>query len=156
MTQYPEGLWWKKLKEEDLLELSFLLAQKALPAWNNFNHCAKIKKELRSLPENSLKEIEAMIKGFQNSQKLNEHFNSFITPVIHIRDGYLKYPHEVKLAFLSVFHILHGLISTDVVSAKQAFSSAVSKAIDSIKIAGILTAEEISMLTHKYYLLSME
>lgn len=154
MTRRSEVLWWKGLKEKDLFELSFLLAQKALPAWNNFNHCSEIEKELRSLPGNALNEIEARLKGFQNSHKLNEHFNSFITPVIHIRDGYLKYPHEVKLAFLSVFHILNGLISTDVVSAKQAFSFSVTKAIDAIRIAGILTAEEISLLTQKYYLLS--
>lgn len=156
MTQRTEVLWWKELKEKDLLELSFLLAQKALPAWSNYDHYDENKHDIRYLPENALNEIEAMLKGFQNSHKLNEHFNSFITPVIHIRDGYLKYPHEVKLAFLSVFHILHGLISTDVVSAKQAFSSSISKAIDAIKIAGILTSEEIYLLTHKYYLLSME
>ena len=156
MTQRTEVLWWKELKEKDLLELSFLLAQKALPAWSSYHHFEEMKHELIHLPENALKEIEDVIKGFQNSHKLNEHFNSFITPVIHIRDGHLKYPHEVKLAFLSVFHILHGLNSTDVVSAKQAFCSSVSKAIDAIKIAGILTSEEIFLLTHKYYLLSME
>lgn len=156
MTRSLEVLWWKKLNEKDLLELSFLLSQKALAAWNNFDHCDKIKQELRSLPENSLKEIEVMLKGFHNTHKLNEHFNSFVTPVINIRDGYLKYPHEVKLAFLSVFHILHGLVSTDIVSAKQAFISSVTKAIDAIRIAGILTSEEISLLTHKYYLLSIE
>lgn len=156
MTKRSEVLWWMELKEKDLLELSFLLAQKALPAWSNYHHYDEIKHDLRHLPENALNEIEDVLKGFQNSHKLNEHFISFITPVIHIRDGYLKYPHEVKLAFLSVFHILHGLISTDVVSAKQAFSSSVSKAIDAIKIAGILTSEEIFLLTHKYYLLSME
>lgn len=156
MTRSLEVLWWKKLNEKDLLELSFLLSQKALAAWNNFDHCDKIKQELRSLPENSLKEIEVTLKGFHNAHKLNEHFNSFVTPVINIRDGYLKYPHEVKLAFLSVFHILHGLVSTDIVSAKQAFISSVTKAIDAIKIAGILTSEEISLLTHKYYLLSIE
>lgn len=156
MASRSEVLWWKMLKEKDLLELSFFLAQKALPAWNNFNHCSETKHELKSLPENALKEIEAMLKGYHNSHKLNEHFNSFITPVINIRDGCLKYPYEVRLAFLSVFHILHGIISSDVISAKQAFSSSVTKAIDAIKIAGIMTSEEISLLTHKYYLLSLE
>jgi hypothetical protein len=156
MIRRSEVLWWKMLKEKDLLELSFILAQKALPAWNNYPHCDQIKLELKLLPENALKEIEVMLRGFKNINKLNEHFNLFVTPVIHIRDGHLKYPYEVKLAFLSVFHILHGLISTDVVSAKQAFSSSITKAMDAINIAGILTAEEVSLLTHKYFLLSQE
>ena len=154
MASRSEVLWWKMLKEKDLLEMSFLLAQKALPAWKNFEHHPETKHELRSLPENALKEIEAMLKGFHDSNKLNEHFNSFITPVINIRDGCLKYPYEVRLAFLSVFHILHGIISTDISSAKQAFYSSISKAIDAIKLAGILTSEEVSLLTHKYYLMS--
>ncbi len=93
--------------------MAFLLSKKALPAWENFHLYPEIKHELKSLPENALKEIEAMLKGIHDDHKLNEHFTSFITPVIHIRDGYLKYPYEVKLAFLSVFHILHGMLSTN-------------------------------------------
>lgn len=155
MTSRSEALWWKMLKEKDLLEMSFILAQNALPAWKNFNHSAITKQELESLPENALKEIEAMLKGFGNSPKLNEHFNSFVPPVVNIRDGYLKYPYEVKLAFLSVFHILKGVISNDIITTRHAFVSSISKAMDAIKIAGILTSEEISLLIHKYYLLSL-
>jgi hypothetical protein len=154
MTSRSEALWWKMLKEEDLLEMSFILAQNALPAWKNFNHSAITKLELESLPEKALKEIEAMVKGFGNSPKLNEHFNSFVPPVVNIRDGCLNYPYEVKLAFLSVFHILKGIISKDVKSARQAFVSSISKAMDAIKIAGILTSEEVSSLIYKYFLLS--
>jgi len=123
MTSRSEALWWKMLKEKDLLEMSFILAQNALPAWKNFNHSAITKQELASLPENALREIEAMLKGFGSSPKLNEHFNSFVPPVVNIRDGYLKYPYEVKLVFLSVFHILKGIISNDVKIARQAFVS---------------------------------
>jgi hypothetical protein len=154
MTSRSEALWWKMLKEKDLLEMSFILAQNALPAWKNFNHSAITKEELASLPENALREIEAMLKGFGNSPKLNEHFNSFVPPVVNIRDGYLKYPYEVKLVFLSVFHILKGIISNDVRIARHAFVSSISKAIDAINIAGLLTSEEIALLTQKYYALS--
>lgn len=154
MARRSEVLWWKGLKEKDLLEMSFILAQKALSAWDSFDHATVVECELKSLPENALKEIEASVKGFHNSQKLNEHFTSFITPVIQIRDGYLKYPYEVKLAFLSVFHILNGILATNVTSARQAFFHSITRATDAIRIARILTSEEVSMLTHKYYLLS--
>ena len=59
MTSRSEALWWKMLKEKDLLEMSFILAQNALPAWKNFNHSSITRMELASLPENALKEIEA-------------------------------------------------------------------------------------------------
>ena len=154
MTDGAQVLWWKSLKKKDMLEMATVLANHALPAWNNFHLHSKAKHELKILPEKALKEIESAIKG-NLEHNLCEHFNSFITPVIHIQDGYLKYPYEVRLAFLSVFHILHGMVSTNnIVAAKEAFSSSISKSIDAIKIAGILTAEEIALITHKYYRLS--
>jgi hypothetical protein len=156
MTRRSDVLWWKKLKEKDLLEMSLILAQNALPAWTDFNHKPESKNDLKCLPVKALREIEVAVKGFQNHERIMEHFKSFVTPVINMRDGYLKYPYAVKLSFLSVFHILHGIISNDVISARQAFSSSISKAMDAIKIAGILTSEEISLLTHKYYQLSLE
>jgi hypothetical protein len=149
-----EVSWWKSLKKKDMLELATVLANHALPAWNNFPLHSKAKHELKSLPEKALKEIESALNG-NLEHNLYEHFNSFITPVIHIRDGYLKYPYEVRLAFLSVFHILHGMVSANnIIAAKEAFSSSISKSIDAIKIAGILTAEEIGLITQKYYHLS--
>lgn len=154
MTVGAEVSWWKSLKKKDLLEMAALLAGHALPAWNNFHSNSRSQHELITLPERALKEIEAVLHG-RLEHKLHEHFTSFITPVIHIRDGYLKYPYEVRLAFLSVFHILQGMISTDNIgAAKEALSSSIRKSIDAIKIGGILTAEELSLLTHRYYLLS--
>ena len=155
MTFGTEVSWWKTLKKRDMLEMAFVLSQKALPAWNDFHLRSEINQELKTLPANALQDIEAMLKGKMDEQKLNEHFTSFITPVIHIQDGYLKFPYEVRLAFLSVFHILHGMLSTNnMVAAKEAFSASIKRSVDAIKIAGILTADEISLLTHKYYLLS--
>ena len=155
MTISKEVWWWKGLNKKDMLEMAFVLSKNALPAWNNFHLISEIKQELKSLPENALKEIELVLGGNTNEHKLNEHYTSFIPPVIHMRDGYIKYPYEVKLAFLSVFHILHGMLSTsNIFAAKEAFSSSITRSIDAIKIAGILTVEEISLLTHKYYLLS--
>ena len=154
MTDGAEVLWWKSLKKKEMLEMATVLAKHALPAWNDFHFHCESKYELKELPGKALKEIESSLKG-NLEHNLCEHFNSFITPVIHIRDGYLKYPYEVRLAFLSVFHILHGMISTNnLVVAKEAFSSSISKSIDAIKIAGILTAEEISLITAKYYLMT--
>lgn len=154
MVLITEASWWKMLKEKELFEMSFVLAQKALPAWNDFTHPREIKHELKQLPGNALREIEVMLNGFNNTHKLNEHFTSFITPVIQMRDGHLKYPYEVRQAFLSVFHILHGLVSTNSNAAKHAFSASISKALDAIKIGEILTLDEIALLTQKYYLLS--
>lgn len=154
MTVGTEVSWWKSLKKKDMVEMAALLARHALPAWNSFHSDSNSKHELITLPEKALKEIESVLNG-NLEHKLHEHFTSFITPVIHIRDGYLKYPYEVRLAFLSVFHILEGMISTEnVVAAKEALCSSIRKSIDAIKIGGILTAEEISLLTHRYYLLS--
>jgi hypothetical protein len=155
MIAGTEVSWWKRLTKKDMLELAFLLSRKALPAWNNFHVYSELKHELKTLPENALRDIEAMLGGKSDEEKLNEHFTSFVTPVINIQDGYLKFPYEVRLAFLSVFHILHGMLSTsNMVAAKEAFSSSITRSIDAIKIAGILTVEEIYSLTHKYYLLS--
>ncbi|MDE3184219.1 MAG: hypothetical protein KGM16_12450 [Bacteroidota bacterium] len=155
MIAGTEVSWWKELTKKDMLEMAFVLSKKALPAWNNFHLYSELKHELKTLPENALQDIEAMLKGKSDEQKLNEHFTSFVTPVINIQDGYLKFPYEVKLAFLSVFHILHGMLSTsNMVVAKEAFSSSISRSIDAIKIAGILTADEISLMIQKYYLLS--
>ncbi len=154
MTVDTEVSWWKSLKKKDMLEMATVLANHALPAWKNFHSNSGAKHDLITLPEKALKEIEVVLNG-NPAHKLHDHFTSFITPVIHIRDGYLKYPYEVRLAFLSVFHILHGIISTDnIVSAKEALSSSIHKSIDAIKIAGILSAEEIALITSKYYLLS--
>jgi hypothetical protein len=154
MTDGVEVAWWKSLKKKDMLEMATVLAKHALPAWNDFDLHCKSKQELKTLPENALKEIQSALKG-NLEHNLCQHYNSFITPVIHIRDGYLKYPYEVRLAFLSVFHILHGMVSTNnIAAAKEAFSSSISKSIDAIKIAGILTTEQISLITNKYYLLT--
>ena len=153
MVDGAEVSWWKSLKKKELLEMATVLANHALPAWNDFHSHSKSKYELKALPGNALKEIESALKGNLKSN-LCEHYNSFITPVIHIRDGYLKYPYEVRLAFLSVFHILHGMVSTNLAAAKEAFCSSINKSIDAIKIAGILTAEEIELITTKYYQLS--
>ena len=154
MTDGAEVLWWKSLKKKEMLEMATVLAKHALPAWNDFHFHSESKYELKELPGNALKGIESVLKG-DLKHDLCEHYNSFITPVIHIRDGYLKFPYEVRLAFLSVFHILHGMVSANnIVSAKEAFSSSISKSIDAIKIAGILTAEEISLITNKYYQIS--
>ena len=152
MSSNTEANWHKSLNKKDLLELAFILAQKALPAWNNFH--TETTCEIKTLPENALKEIEVVFSGNSNVHTLNKHYTAFITPVIHIRDGRINYPYEVKQAFLSVFHILHGILSSNVFTAKEALSSAITRAIDAIKIAGILTAEEVSLITHKYYLLS--
>ncbi len=156
MTVGTEISWWKSLQKKDMLEMALVLSKHALPVWNDFHLYSEIKHELKLLPEKSLKEIETFLENNSQEQKLNEHFTSFITPVIHIQDGYLKFPYEVKLAFLSVFHILHGMVSTtNMVATKEAFSASIKKSIDAIKIAGILTADEISLLIHKYYLLSI-
>lgn len=153
MTEVTEVTWHKTLKKKELLEMATILANHALQAWNDFHLNSSAKQELKSLPEKALKEIESASKGHHHD--LKEHFTSFITPVIHIQDGYLKFPYEVRLAFFSVFHILHGMVSTNnVAAAKEAFSASISKSIDAIKIAGILTAEELGLITNKYYLLS--
>jgi len=155
MTVGTEVLWWKALKKKDMLEMAFILSENALPVWNNFHLYSEIKHELKSLPEKALKEIETVLKGVSHEHDLNEYFTSFITPVLHMRDGYLKYPYEVKLAFLSVFHILDGMLSnSNIVAANEALSTSIKRSIDAIKIAGILTADEISLLLQKYYLLS--
>jgi hypothetical protein len=155
MIEGTEVSWWKELTKKDMLDMAFVLSKKALPAWNNFNLYSELKHELKTLPENALQDIEAVLSGKSDEQKLNEHFTSFITPVIHIQDGYLKFPYEVKMAFLSVFHILHGMLSsTNMIAAKEAFSDSIKRSIDAIKIAGILTADEISLMIQKYYLLS--
>ena len=155
MSIGTEVSWCKSLKKNDMLEMAFHLSKHALPAWNNYHSNAEIKYELDSLPEQALQDIERMIKGKRDEKTLNKHFTTFITPVIHIQDGHLKFPYEVKLAFLSVFHILHGMLSTsNRTAAREAFSSAIIKAVDAIKIAGILTAAEIAVLVEKYYFLS--
>ncbi len=158
MAASSEGFWWKSLQTDDMLEMAFILSKKALPAWNNFDLFDEIKKDLKSLPEKTLKEIETVLElGYSFEHKLNEHFSSFITPVIQIKDGNLKLPFEVKQSFLSVFHILKGMLATKNEAAIiESFSSSIKQSIDAIKIAKILTRDEIFLLTNKYYQLSMQ
>ena len=153
MTDNAEVLWYKSLKKKDMLELATTLSKHAVGAWNDFHLNSFTQHELKALPERALREIESTLTG-SSTHNIREHFTSFIPPVVHIRDGYLKYPYEVRLAFLSVFHILHGMVSTNLAAAKEAFCSSINKSIDAIKIAGILTAEEIELITTKYYQLS--
>jgi len=104
-----EDLWWLSLKKKDLLELAFTLSQKALPLWNGFNFPGNFKDKIKSLPQFALAEIAvSMVKKSDNESHLNDYYTSFITPVVQIQDGDLKFPYEVKLAFLSVFDILKG------------------------------------------------
>ena len=158
MTAGSESSWWKSLQKDDMLEMAFILSKNALPAWSNFELFDELKKDLEHLPEKTLKEIETVLElGYSFEHKLNEHFASFITPVIQIQDGHLKLPFEVKQSFLSVFHILKGMLSTKNEAAViEAFSSSIKKSIDAIKIAKILTTDEIFLLTNKYYQLSMQ
>lgn len=158
MAASSEGLWWKSLQPDDMLEMAFILSKKALPAWNNFELFGELKNDLKDLPEKTLKEIETLLElGYSFEHKLNDHFSSFITPVIQIKDGNLKLPFEVKQSFLSVFQILKGMLSTKNEAAViEAFSSSIKKSIDAIKIAKILTRDEIFLLTNKYYQLSMQ
>lgn len=158
MAASSEGFWWKSLQAGDMLEMAFILSKKALPVWDNFNLFDEIKLELKSLPEKTLKEIETVLElGNTFEHKLNEHFSSFITPVIQMKDGNLKLPFEVKQSFLSVFHILKGILATkNEVAVKDDFSSSIKMSIDAIKIAKILSRDEIFLLTNKYYQLSMK
>lgn len=158
ITHDSETLWWKSLHIDDMREMAFMLSQKALPAWNNFDLYEELKKDLKDLPEKTLKEIEAVLQmGASFEHKLNEHFVSFITPVIQIQDGHIKLPFEVKQSFLSVFHILKGVLSLkNEAAAIEAFSSSIKRSIDAIKIGNILNHDEILALTNKYYQLSMQ
>lgn len=158
MAASSEGFWWKSLQPGDMLEMAFILSKKALPVWNNFDLFDEIKLELKSLPEKTLKEIETVLElGYSFEHKLNEHFSAFITPVIQIKDGNLKLPFEVKQAFFSVFHILKGMLATkNEVAVKDDFSSSIKNSIDAIRIAKVLTRDEIFLITNKYYQLSMQ
>ncbi len=158
MTAGSEVSWWKSLQADDMLEMAFVLSERALPAWNNFDLYGELKKDLKNLPEITLKEIETVLQlGASFEHKLNDHFRSFITPVIQIQDGHLKLPFEVKQSFLSVFHILKGVLSTkNEAAAIEAFSSSIKRSIDAIKIAKILNMDEILALTNKYYQLSIQ
>ena len=153
MTSNTEVLWYKLLNKKDILELATTLSRHAIRAWNDFHLNSFSHHELKTLPERALREIESSLNG-SSTHKIREYFTSFIPPVVHIRDGYLKYPYEVRLAFLSVFQILNGMVSTNATAAKEAFCSSIKKSIDAIKIAGILTTEEIELITNKYYQLS--
>lgn len=155
MTVSTEVSWWKELTKKDMLEMALVLSKKALPAWNNFNLYSKLNHELKVLPANALEDMDAMFNGKLDERKLNEHFSTFITPVIHIQDGYLKFPYEVKLAFLSVFHLLKGILSeSNKLAAREEFSSSISRSIDAIQISNLMGPEEITELTYKYFLLS--
>lgn len=158
MAASSEGSWWKSLQPDDMLEMAFILSKTALPAWNNFAFFDELKKDLKNLPEKALKEIETVLQsGNSFEHKLNEHFLSFITPVIQIKDGHLKLPFEVKQSFLSVFQLLKGMLSPKNEAAfTECFSSSIKKSIDAIKLAKILTGDEIFLLTNKYYQLSMQ
>ncbi|MEO8820757.1 MAG: hypothetical protein ABI267_01625 [Ginsengibacter sp.] len=158
ITQESESSWWKSLQLNDMREMAFMLSQKALPAWNNFDLYEELKKDIKSLPEKTLKEIEIFLQMESSLEhKLNQHFLSFVTPVIQIQDGHLKLPFEVKQSFLSVFHILKGVLSPkNEAAAIEAFSSSIKRSIDAIKIAKIMNPDEVLALTNKYYQLSLQ
>jgi hypothetical protein len=153
-----EDLWWLSLKKKDLLELAFTLSQKALPLWNGFNFPGNFKDKIKSLPQFALAEIAvSMVKKSDNESHLNDYYTSFITPVVQIQDGDLKFPYEVKLAFLSVFDILKGMLSTrNKYAAIEAFSSSITRSLDAIKISNILTTNEVAKLTDEFVFLSMK
>ncbi|HET7118236.1 MAG TPA: hypothetical protein VFI29_17190, partial [Hanamia sp.] len=113
---------------------------------------------IKSLPGIALKEIDTLIKNKNGSfdiERLTKLFTLFVTPVLQIRDGNLKLPYVVKSTFLSVFNILKGILSSNNKSqALDSFTLSISRSLDAIKISNILTSDEISKLTQKYFLLS--
>ncbi len=154
--------WWASLDKNESLKLAFTLSKKTLVLWDNFDFSDELNEKLnavRFLPGMALQEIgnsigNNKIESFDN-ERLTNLFTLFVTPVLQIRDGNLKLPYEVKLAFLSVFNILKGILSARNNSqAQNCFSVAITRSLDAIKISNILTAEEISQLTQKYFLLS--
>lgn len=153
--------WWASLGKRDLLELAFILSKNALVVWENHHFPDKLKdnfNSIKSLPGKALHEIEyAIDKNNEaiNEDSLNDLFTLFVTPVIQFQDGDLHLPYEVKSAFLSVFDILKGMLSTrNEFVGQQCFSSSITRSLDAIKISNVLTYKEISMLTQKYLLLS--
>lgn len=158
-----DDCWWTALDKNDSLELAFTLSKKALVLWNNFNFTGELKDKLNAikpLPAAALKEIDILIRnkneGF-DKKKLTNLFTLFVTPVLQIRDGELNLPYVVKSSFLSVFNILKGILSSRNKSqALNWYSLSISRALDAIKISNILTSDEISKLTQKYFLLSVK
>lgn len=153
-----EDLWWLSLKKNDLLELAFILSQKVLPLWNNFNFPTNFKEKIKSLPQFALAEIAvSMVKKCDNESHLNNYYTSFITPVIQFQDGDLKFPYEVKLAFLSVFDILKGMLSMrNKFAAIDSYSSSITRSLDAINISNILTTNEVTKITDEFVFLSMK
>jgi hypothetical protein len=151
-----EDHWWLSLKKKDLLELAFILAKNALPVWNKFKFPAAFKEKIKLLPQSALAEVAiAIAQKNNNESNLNDFYTSFITPVIQFQDGDLKLPYHVKLAFLSVFDILKGMLSgRNKYVAIESFSSSILRSLDAIKIANILSNNEIAMLTDEFVLLS--
>ena len=156
MNVNNEDHWWLSLKKKDLLELAFILAQKALPVWNKFKFPATFKEKIKLLPQSALAEVAISIAQKDNNESnLNEFYTCFITPVIQLQDGELKLPYQVKLVFLSVFDILKGMLSgRNKYVAIESFSSSILHSLDAIKISNILTKNEIAMLTDEFLMLS--
>ena len=48
MVDRAEVTWCKSLKKKELLEMATVLANHALPAWNNFHFHSESKYELRT------------------------------------------------------------------------------------------------------------
>ncbi|HUZ58581.1 MAG TPA: hypothetical protein VMU83_07355 [Hanamia sp.] len=161
MAINPDKCWWTALDKNQSLDLAFTLSKKALVLWDNFNFQDEIKDKLnaiKALPGIALKEIDDVIDKRNESfdeERLTNIFTLFVTPVLQIRDGNLKLPYVVKSTFLSVFNILKGILSSnDKSNALDCFSLSISRSLDAITISNILTSEEISKLTQKYFLLS--
>ena len=153
--------WWASLETDTILELAYILSEKAIIVWNNYifqGELADKLNSLKSLPANALHAIGNAINEKEermNDLHLNKFFRSFVTPVIQFQDGDLNIPYEVKSAFLSVFYILKGMLSVrNPFIATHCFSSSITRSFDAIKISNVFTNKEISMLTQKYLLLS--
>lgn len=154
--------WWATLDKNESLELAFILSRKVLILWDKFDSpdidLRNKLKAIKSLPNMALKEIDAYIKNKNENfdiKRLNKLFTLFVTPVLQIRDGNLKLPYVVKSTFLSVFNILKGILSSkDKSQILASFTLSISRSLDAIKFSNILTPDEVSVLTRKYFLLS--
>ena len=151
--------WWITLSKKDLLELAFILSKHSLVLWDNYKFPEGSEEKLnllKPLPGKALLEIANGIgKNEFDKDSINKLFTLFVTPILQIRDGNLKFPYVVKSAFLSVFDILRGIMMTKNKSQYlQSFSSSITRSLDAIKISNLMSINEIDLLTRKYFLLS--
>ena len=159
-----DSKWWLQSDNDTQLQIAIVLIEKSLPVWERYAASKPVSYVdassllTRTIDNNlfaiSLNEIKAAAFSIDgNRERIDDCYNSFVTPVLALQDGDWQPPYPVKKIFLSCFSILKGIVENSQFNEQgNFFAIAISHSLDCIEISKLYDGIQVDEILSTYKL----